>query len=123
MTGKKRLKNSGITTVSRQRVATVNSRKTANLLIEIKDSLTTKPSKRTASMTGNRYSRQKTVSHGERKFEKSGNKPFDRDRKPFDRDRKPYERKTETGCRDKWKRSEHSRERYIPLFRIQTAFT
>ena len=31
--------------------------------------------------------------HGERKFEKSGNKPFDRDRKPFDRDRKPYERK------------------------------
>lgn len=59
---KKRLKNSGITTVSRQRVATVNSRKTANLLIEIKDSLTTKPSKRTASMTGNRYSRQKTVS-------------------------------------------------------------
>ena len=48
--------------VSRQRVATVNSRKTANLLIEIKDSLTAKHSKRTASMTGNRYSRQKAVS-------------------------------------------------------------
>jgi len=30
--------------------------------------------------------------HGERKFEKSGNKPFDRDRKPFDRDRKPFDR-------------------------------
>ena len=28
----------------------------------------------------------------ERKFEKSGNKPFDRDRKPFDRDRKPFDR-------------------------------
>lgn len=30
--------------------------------------------------------------HGERKFEKSRNKPFDRDRKPFDRDRKPFDR-------------------------------